>query len=1055
MAERKHDYGLHGRQILWVIDCTACELTCGPQPALMIDAGWKFMSFAAHYDVIFCDLGPTRGVHRICPGHVGIADYEIDEYADEDAQVSCRGEILIDSDRVITMDDIRLARPHILQHDPLPQCFLHIRQQGAGNGKTYGIIQLLNDPDFAHYSHFVFLTKMHSAKFIMNSELTSQHAAEKLPRVQDAALGAEERRKFTHTYTNALTGRQVVAVFGTMDSFVYSHASASGADFGKGRFLQMCRAICNSTQHIATMEYGAASIPLTRGTCIICDEIQDLDEEYARAIVALMRRNHLDVYVVGDRLQSITMSNNAFVYLSEGDFGPDIRIVKHAPTNVCRRFTCPDLVRVVNTAIRFDDFGLPAVTPYAHRAGSEGKSAEAFFLRNATFTDRTEYVEQNLEKIMMLYRREVEERGRRPEDFLIITPLTKAGRDPLIPELEREINEYWLNRLAVDDRYQRFAVFHKSEEGSAINLAESVNATRMVSIHASKGDGRPVVFLVGVSEGVLRDCFCGGRGGSDLQYESLLHVALTRMKEQLYVALTGGVHDDLYTRLHSIVIPEDVELRLVPNRISVRAIAGALDNEDYGALNKIFNLDAEPQGTGTEGDREVIDYGHHTIRYLCLLSQFWLRLAASEDYGDQMRAIFGHFCKLTCAPLECDGPEYACIMRTYSSWWKKGVSPLDDPRCKHNHAHRWPIPLRRLRRAAIYDAYFDIIYRTIIAVQDKLRLAEAGSPRGRRARNYNLCPYELIVLQYCVGVLDHGYDTPVTYMDLYNVTDSYCRAFRAHDATATYACGCAAFAEARRTHGVQFPAADNRLSAYILAHYEIISHFDTQCTALLESMEGAKVRIESRVNYNGGEYSVRDRFTVIARTEDTARIIRIAPNYNALNADGILTQAAVSSFFLAHEGGQQTAVLYTIVTPTDTITLDLTGRSSQRLDWNAALSEHRDDVKDIIMRAAHRSYCASMEHACALYEKLLAGEDTATTAAAIVSQKLSMAAAMRKPHDKPAPIMRETAKYLAYIAGSPPTVAQLREYISTALQWDMDTMFAVMTAPADDGDKKT
>ena len=53
-------------------------------------------------------------------------------------------------------------------------------------------------------------------------------------------------------------------------------------------------------------------------------------------------------------------------------------------------------------------------------------------------------------------------------------------------------------------QYIRYAIFHKSQDGCSINTNESNHATRMVSIHASKGDGRKVVFALGVSQSALQ-----------------------------------------------------------------------------------------------------------------------------------------------------------------------------------------------------------------------------------------------------------------------------------------------------------------------------------------------------------------------------------------------------------------------------------------------------------------------------------------------------------------------------------------------------------------------
>ena len=54
-----------------------------------------------------------------------------------------------------------------------------------------------------------------------------------------------------------------------------------------------------------------------------------------------------------------------------------------------------------------------------------------------------------------------------------------------------------------DKEYIKHSVFHKSDSIS-IDLTESDNATRIVSIHSSKGDGRPVVFCIGLSENSLK-----------------------------------------------------------------------------------------------------------------------------------------------------------------------------------------------------------------------------------------------------------------------------------------------------------------------------------------------------------------------------------------------------------------------------------------------------------------------------------------------------------------------------------------------------------------------
>jgi ATP-dependent exoDNAse (exonuclease V) beta subunit len=83
--------------------------------------------------------------------------------------------------------------------------------------------------------------------------------------------------------------------------------------------------------------------------------------------------------------------------------------------------------------------------------------------------------------------------------------------------LEIAINEFWVQQIQKPyyktipywkdhntNNYYQYCVFHKSEEGTSINLDDSAHATRMVSIHSSKGDGREVVFVIGITESGLK-----------------------------------------------------------------------------------------------------------------------------------------------------------------------------------------------------------------------------------------------------------------------------------------------------------------------------------------------------------------------------------------------------------------------------------------------------------------------------------------------------------------------------------------------------------------------
>ena len=111
------------------------------------------------------------------------------------------------------------------------------------------------------------------------------------------------------------------------------------------------------TNHIT---YAGQSVRLCKHVCLISDETQDLPVEYAEAIVRIMRERYMDSYIVGDKLQSLSLMPNAFTYLCDSDNPlPYIHKELFEYTNLCRRFSDPLLVKFVNEMVPFDKYQLP------------------------------------------------------------------------------------------------------------------------------------------------------------------------------------------------------------------------------------------------------------------------------------------------------------------------------------------------------------------------------------------------------------------------------------------------------------------------------------------------------------------------------------------------------------------------------------------------------------------------------------------------------------------------------------------------------------------------
>ena len=88
-------------------------------------------------------------------------------------------------------------------------------------------------------------------------------------------------------------------------------------------------------------------------------------------------------------------------------------------------------------------------------------------------------------------------------------------------------------------------------------MKESENASRILSIHASKGNGCEVVFVLGITEETLT---IFSKKKCNLVYDSLLHVAITRQKKSIYIGIEKN-NDDICNRFTKLGIDEDEEIQ--------------------------------------------------------------------------------------------------------------------------------------------------------------------------------------------------------------------------------------------------------------------------------------------------------------------------------------------------------------------------------------------------------------------------------------------------------------------------------------------------------------
>jgi len=861
IQNRRNDYKLHNRKILWIIhgdktiNVKYLEYSNRYYLEFITDK-WKYESFI-DYEYIFIDI--DEQIYKIFPKDVknGMIDVE--------PPISKNQFIIYLNENNPIIHTINL---------PL-QCKLHIKQQGAGNGKTFGLIQNIESKDFEHYKCFIIVTKQHSAKTVIYNEFTEQISNNHLKYIKNLTY-EENNKKYQISYTNENTGFNCHILIATIDSLMYSLGNTKNTELNK--FEGIVNSIIDGyieEQKINYIKCNGKNYKLNKELCLFVDETQDLAEDYAKAIIKIMRDKYIDSYIVGDKLQSISIPNNAFNYFQDYDFSYINKYV-YIPSNICRRFYHKDLIDLINNIIPFSKYKLQDVQPYKINDDDDNKHVIIFQGNNiyASDTDKNK-INLEVESIMKYYDNEVLTNNYKPNDFLIITPFTT--KNPLVNALEIAIEIYWTKKYN-NDTYERHAVFHKSEEGNSINLTDSENATRIVSIHTSKGDGRNVVFVIGLDE---RSLLKFSNEKDNLVYDSLIHVALTRMKNKLYIRIINN-GDDIAEKIGKYIyanisseVNSIIPLIEIRTKIKYREIIDTLkNNSNFEILqNELINkTNYNISIFNNDNEKNIIDMSHHNIRYASMIIFLFIKIINNEkevndsNIKKQIKAIFNKI-------------KDADINKLYK--WQNYYDYLKDKKL---------CILRITNNGKDYIKYYNIICLFIDNV--KLKIDKIIN------NNINeLCPLESIVLYYIIEVIDNGIFTDITINELYNIIDIYNNSFdekcKGHDK-----CICKNNFNKKAT--IEKNSNIEKMSKYLLNHYEDINNLGTIYDNFLLEYPKINWLINHIINFNGknNDFDIYKKFNLIGYDDDKIIIVYIKPQFNELNYNDIIVESIYDTFII-------------------------------------------------------------------------------------------------------------------------------------------------------------
>lgn len=739
IISRFNDWNKFKKDIIWLIDgnegVEIYKLNTGNYLITFIHK-WKYKSFIKKYKFILLE---EKGM---------VFKIELNKIKNNMIELKEPKSL---QDTIITLQTEPDKIWELWDDDNVIKSKLCVYQQGAGNGKTYGIWKsILENPDRKTY---IIVTKQHTAKNVIYEELIDQKkryvdGEKDLFHIENITNILEENteKHYVIKYTHRISFRECIVIIGTIDSFCFNLAypNSNGSDYFKSIVDNIKEnGIMKQTKN-GYIKFGNQYINLSKECELWIDEAQDLDLNYMYAMCKILHDTSCYINVVGDKLQSLEFENNFLTSITQEGL-PNIYIEYKQPININRRIKVNNMAEQINKLIDFNKYKLPEIT--CDNKIIKTNNIEPIKIIDspkiyAADTD-IDKVDNYCNLILEKYKYEVETNGYLPKDFLLIFPIMK--NNVISGELQTRIQEYWSNKYN-NNNYIQYVYLHKHTEGSVINTNDSIDATRIMSIRASKGDGRKVVFILGITETTLKMI---SNKENNLVYDSHLHVALTRAKKQIYFSLEKN-NDDIHKKFgrkgyieYLQDINKNISLENINELINKNSLITLLST-NYVSPEKILKEDINIK------PKEAVDWGYHCIKYNTYYFNIILNILNNKHNNlskdnSQLFVKLNIISKYKIKVYNVD--EFYKILTKYQ--YKKGELPY--------------FPLCKLSNKPEYNKYCDIIKNAMEKV--KLHI------KNKTIDKLNV--YESIILTYMIEIETNRKYANITPMDIYNVTDFF------------------------------------------------------------------------------------------------------------------------------------------------------------------------------------------------------------------------------------------------------------------------------------------
>jgi hypothetical protein len=906
IEKRFNDWNIFGKKIIWLVDGNIgieCHKLISGNYLIIFYDEWKYKSFIKMYDFILLEIDSK--VFKI-----------------ELKKIKCSMIELKTFNSIEKVINILKDKPEYIwdewSDDNTIKCNLSIHQQGAGNGKTYGIWKSIAET--IDKNTYIILTKQHSAKNVIYQELIDQTERHEY-HIENITEKIEENTSshFVIKYIHKKTDRECIVIIGTIDSFCYNLSGSNNScdNFFEGILHNIKKNGMSKVSANGYMRFGGQTFPLNKQSEIWIDEAQDLPNSYLYAMAKLMLDTNCDIHIVGDKLQTLEFEDNFLnSIIKENGLIENITLKINEPININRRIKVNGMRKEINLLIDFNKYELPKIecnneydnidkptieiiqTKQIYTNGTNNKNSTNMSIINNLID----------EVILKKIDYEIKNNNYTPNNFMFIFPIMK--NNILASELQTKLSQYWINKFNDSeyiqsinnsywknykhDEYTQYVYLHKHTEGSCINTNDSINASRIMSIKSSKGDGREVVFILDVTERSLKIVSDKKIG---LVYDSHLHVALTRAKCKNYFVLEQN-NDKIHKLFGKCGYIE--HFPTITNRLKIDKIYDNIDKKKIIKIMELNNVKIDDFIEKTNKNNEVkeqVDWGYHCIKYYtyyynCILCIVNKRYDNVDFNKSELSYILD---KISNLPIKQVEP------REFYEYLHK-LNNSDSKKNKLKH-----FPLCNLSDKPNYKEYFIKIQNAIEKIKKCIK-----------DTFLDLNMYESIILMYMITLYKNKQLVDITPIDLYNITDFF---------------------------------KNNSKECKLLSMLNNIN--DLVNTVLVNVDIKTKWNVEKHINLNGNsdDFKIHENIPILGNDEKNITHIMLKSEINSLNFWDIMINTLLERFLIYNPTHEKDIEKYKNKI-LNTYIFVLNTNNYKKIDWtwdNESSLEIKKEIKKAII----------------------------------------------------------------------------------------------------------